>query len=188
MGGLVARPGLISLAELKDEALFKSVLMTVTLQCSGTRRIEQIDYAPGEGDEMINAPWAEGAIGTAVYRGVKLTKLLKHFGSVIEPGQHVEATGYAVQLDGRGSSSQRRHLLQEERARRRCHRHGTDRLSVSNYRVSVGLRLAKLNEAMVVWEVRLLWVGCADRVEVWDGGMLGKVGWGEGTSDSGGGT
>ena len=96
VGGLVARPGSISLAELKDETLFQQVEMTVTLQCSGTRRIEQIDYAPGEGDEMINAPWAEGAIGTAVYRGVKLTKLLKHFGGVIAPGQHVEATGCAA--------------------------------------------------------------------------------------------
>jgi len=125
-GGLVARPGSISLAELKDETLFQQVEMTVTLQCSGTRRIEQIDYAPGEGDEMINAPWAEGAIGTAVYRGVKLTKLLKHFGGVIEPGQHIEATGADTYFK---------------------------KNNVSNYKVSVGLRLAKLNEAIVVWEM-----------------------------------
>lgn len=29
--------------------------MTVTLQCSGTRRIEQIQLYPGDGDELINA-------------------------------------------------------------------------------------------------------------------------------------
>ena len=36
--------------------------VTVTLQCSGTRRIEQIREYPGEGDELINAPWGEGAM------------------------------------------------------------------------------------------------------------------------------
>ena len=29
--------------------------VTVTLQCSGTRRIEQIQDYPGDGDELINA-------------------------------------------------------------------------------------------------------------------------------------
>ena len=29
--------------------------VTVTLQCSGTRRIEQIREYPGDGDELINA-------------------------------------------------------------------------------------------------------------------------------------
>lgn len=29
--------------------------VTVTLQCSGTRRIEQIQVYPGDGDELINA-------------------------------------------------------------------------------------------------------------------------------------
>ena len=28
----------------------------VTIQCSGTRRIEQIHEYPGDGDELINAP------------------------------------------------------------------------------------------------------------------------------------
>jgi hypothetical protein len=36
--------------------------VTVTLQCSGTRRREQIDQYPGDGDELINAPWGEGAM------------------------------------------------------------------------------------------------------------------------------
>ena len=55
------------------------VTVTVTLQCSGTRRREQIDEYPGDGDEcehdcraevvatdsiilVINAPWGEAAM------------------------------------------------------------------------------------------------------------------------------
>lgn len=38
------------------------VELTVTLQCSGTRRIEQIAEYPGDGDELINAPWGEGVM------------------------------------------------------------------------------------------------------------------------------
>ena len=37
--------------------IYRQVEVTVTLQCSGTRRIEQIQQYPGEGDELINAPW-----------------------------------------------------------------------------------------------------------------------------------
>lgn len=33
----------------------RQVEITVTLQCSGTRRIEQIQEYPGDGDELINA-------------------------------------------------------------------------------------------------------------------------------------
>ena len=86
--------------------------MTVTLQCSGTRRIEQIREYPGDGDELINAPWGEGAMcvtlyafpsspiylthisGTAVYRGVPLKKVLKYAaGGVLPECQHVEFIG-----------------------------------------------------------------------------------------------
>ena len=35
--------------------LFSQAEVTVTLQCSGTRRIEQIQEYPGDGDELINA-------------------------------------------------------------------------------------------------------------------------------------
>lgn len=59
--------------------------MTITLQCSGTRRIEQIAQYPGDGDELINAPWGEGAIGTAVYRGVPLKKVLKRACNGLSP-------------------------------------------------------------------------------------------------------
>lgn len=41
---------------------YRQVELTVTIQCSGTRRIEQIREYPGDGDELINAPWGEGAM------------------------------------------------------------------------------------------------------------------------------
>jgi sulfite oxidase len=42
--------------ELKDERIFPRQTNVVTIQCSGTRRIEQIHEYPGDGDELINAP------------------------------------------------------------------------------------------------------------------------------------
>ncbi|KAF9493596.1 molybdopterin binding oxidoreductase [Pleurotus eryngii] len=60
--GLVNRPIKISLKDLQDINKFPT---------------EQIREYPGDGDELINAPWGEGAIGTAVYRGVSLKKVLK---------------------------------------------------------------------------------------------------------------
>ena len=57
LDGLVKQPKILTLADLQDEKRFKRVKKIVTLQCSGTRRIEQINLYPGEGDEMINAPW-----------------------------------------------------------------------------------------------------------------------------------
>jgi sulfite oxidase len=56
VGGLVNNPRRITLRELKDEAIFPRQTNVVTLQCSGTRRIEQIQQYPGDGDELINAP------------------------------------------------------------------------------------------------------------------------------------
>jgi len=56
IGGLVNEPKRITLAMLKDESLFPRQSTTVTIQCSGTRRIEQIHEYPGDGDELINAP------------------------------------------------------------------------------------------------------------------------------------
>ncbi|KAF8181541.1 Oxidoreductase, molybdopterin-binding domain-containing protein [Pholiota molesta] len=94
IGGLVNKPTKISLKDLKDPAQFPQVEVTVTLQCSGTRRIEQIQQYPGDGDELINAPWGEGAIGTAVYRGVSLKKVLKKAcGGILPNCQHLEFLG-----------------------------------------------------------------------------------------------
>lgn len=94
IGGLVNNPVKLKLSDLKDPAKFPQAEVTVTLQCSGTRRIEQINEYPGEGDELINAPWGEGAIGTAVYRGVPLKKVLKLACGGVQPGcEHLEFIG-----------------------------------------------------------------------------------------------
>ncbi|KDQ57111.1 hypothetical protein JAAARDRAFT_35713 [Jaapia argillacea MUCL 33604] len=94
IGGFVHRSVKLSLKDLKDETKFPQSEVTVTIQCSGTRRIEQIQQYPGEGDDLINAPWGEGAIGTAVYRGVPLKKVLKHAcGGVLPECEHLEFIG-----------------------------------------------------------------------------------------------
>lgn len=56
IGGLVNNPRRITLKELQDESIFPRQSNVVSLQCSGTRRIEQINQYPGDGDELINAP------------------------------------------------------------------------------------------------------------------------------------
>ena len=81
------------MADLQNEALFPRQSNVATIQCSGTRRIEQINEYAGEGDEMINAPWAEGAIGTATWTGVSLKKVIKYCGGLIEGARHLEFYG-----------------------------------------------------------------------------------------------
>lgn len=93
LDGLVKNPMKLSLADLQNESIFPRQSTLVTIQCSGTRRIEQINEYPGEGDEMINAPWAEGAIGTAKWTGVSLKKVIKYCGGLIDGGKHVELYG-----------------------------------------------------------------------------------------------
>ena len=93
LDGLVKNPKNISLADLQNEELFPRQSSLVTIQCSGTRRIEQINEYAGEGDEMINAPWAEGAIGTAHWTGVSLKKVIKYCGGLIDGAKHLEFYG-----------------------------------------------------------------------------------------------
>lgn len=93
LDGLVKRSRTLKLADLQNEDLFPRQSNLVTIQCSGTRRIEQINEYAGEGDEMINAPWAEGAIGTATWTGVSLKKVIKYCGGLIEGAQHLEFYG-----------------------------------------------------------------------------------------------
>jgi sulfite oxidase len=50
IGGLVKNPGELLFYDLINPAKFPQEEMTVTLQCSGTRRVEQIALYPGEGD------------------------------------------------------------------------------------------------------------------------------------------
>ncbi|KAF2226378.1 Oxidoreductase, molybdopterin-binding domain-containing protein [Elsinoe ampelina] len=92
--GLVKSPKRLTLSDLKNESLFPRKSHVVSLQCSGTRRIEQIAQYPGDGDELINAPWGEGAIGTARWTGVSLKKIIKHCGGLVdEQDVHLEFYG-----------------------------------------------------------------------------------------------
>lgn len=93
LDGLVKNSKTITFAELQNEELFPRQSSLVTTQCSGSRRIEQINEYAGEGDEMINAPWAEGAIGTAQWTGVSLKRVIKHCGGLIDGAKHLELYG-----------------------------------------------------------------------------------------------
>jgi len=124
--GLVKEPKKLTLADLQDESRFPRMERLVTIQCSGTRRIEQIALYAGEGDEMINAPWAEGAIGTARYVGVSLKKVIKYCGGLVEGAKHIEMFGADT------------YFKMGE---------------VMNYAVSVPYSKVKANEVMLVWEM-----------------------------------
>lgn len=124
--GLVKHPRVFTLKDLQNEEIFPRMERLVTIQCSGTRRIEQISMYAGEGDEMINAPWAEGAIGTAKYVGISLKKIIKQCGGMAEDGKHLEFIGADT------------YFKQNE---------------VMNYAVSVPWSKVKANEVMVVWEM-----------------------------------
>lgn len=103
--------------------------MVATLQCSGTRRIEQIAQYPGDGDELINAPWGEGAIGTARWTGVSLKKVIKHCGGLADKGagdKHLEFFGADTYFK-KGEAY--------------------------NYVVSVPWRKVRANEVLLAWEM-----------------------------------
>jgi sulfite oxidase len=91
--GLVKNPKTYNFADITDESRFKRIKKTITMQCSGTRRIEQISLYAGQGDEVPQAPWAEGAIGTAQYLGVSLKALIEDCGGLIKPAKHLEFYG-----------------------------------------------------------------------------------------------
>lgn len=112
--------------ELKDESLFKRQSTTITLQCSGTRRLEQIREYPGDGDELINAPWSEGAIGTARWTGVSLKKVIKYCGGLKEGATDIEFFGADTYFK---------------------------KGQVYNYGVSVPVRKMKVNEVILAWEM-----------------------------------
>jgi sulfite oxidase len=124
--GLVNEPKRLTLADLQNEALFPRMEKLVTLQCSGTRRFEQIQEFAGEGDEMINAPWAEGAIGTAKWVGVSLKKVIKYCGGLKDGAKHLELYGADSYFKGG---------------------------ELMNYVVSVPWSKVKLHEVMLAWEM-----------------------------------
>lgn len=124
--GLVKEPKRLTMADLKNEKLFPRQSNVVSLQCSGTRRIEQIHEYPGDGDELINAPWGEGAIGTARWTGVSLKKVIKHCGGLVDDAMHIEFYGADTYFK---------------------------KGKVMNYLVSVPWRKVKVNEVLLAWEM-----------------------------------
>ncbi|KAI9831583.1 MAG: hypothetical protein M1819_004815 [Sarea resinae] len=124
--GLVNEPKRLTLADLKDESRFPRQSAVVTIQCSGTRRLEQMVLYPGDGDELINAPWSEGAIGTARWTGVSLKKVLKYCGGIKEGAKHIEFQGMETYFK-KGQAF--------------------------NYAVSVPWRKVKANEVILAWEM-----------------------------------
>ncbi|KAL9079658.1 MAG: hypothetical protein Q9157_001490 [Trypethelium eluteriae] len=128
--GFVKNPQRISLQELQNESKFPRQSNVVTLQCSGTRRIEQIHEYPGDGDELINAPWSEGAIGNARWTGVSLKKVIKYCGGFqddFDPNDmHLEFYGADTYFK---------------------------KGEVYNYVVSVPWRKVKMNEVLLAWEM-----------------------------------
>jgi sulfite oxidase len=81
--GEVRTPLLLSLADLRDR--FEHVTVTATLACAGNRRSEIRPVPNG-------IAWGPGAIGTAVWGGVRLRDLLGAAGVDPEAG-HVAFTG-----------------------------------------------------------------------------------------------
>lgn len=126
--GLVNNPKKLTLADLQNEDLFPRQSNVVSLQCSGTRRIEQIHEYPGDGDELINAPWGEGAIGTAKWTGVSLKKVIKHCGGLKNNGEGIHLEFYGADTYFKKGK-------------------------VYNYVVSVPWRKVKLNEVLLAWEM-----------------------------------
>ncbi|KAH7025279.1 LOW QUALITY PROTEIN: oxidoreductase molybdopterin binding domain-containing protein [Microdochium trichocladiopsis] len=124
--GLVSLPATFTLDDLMDETRFPRMKKHITMQCSGTRRIEQITRYPGQGDELPQAPWAEGAIGTAEYEGVSLKKVIKACGGLVNGGKHLEFFGADT------------YFKENE-----C----------MNYRVSVPWAKVKANEVMLAWNM-----------------------------------
>ncbi|KAK5346059.1 hypothetical protein LTR61_010274 [Exophiala xenobiotica] len=126
LDGLVAHPRSFTLDDIMDESKFPKVKKLVTMQCSGTRRIEQISLYAGQGDEVPQAPWAEGAISTAEYVGVSLKKIIKACGGLVEGAKHLELYGAETYFKDN---------------------------EVMNYLVSVPWSKVKANEVLLCWEM-----------------------------------
>ncbi len=71
--GLVERPLELSLAELRERFAKHSV--TATMACAGNRRAEMAAQKPISG-----VPWQAGAVGNAVWTGVRLADVLRAAG------------------------------------------------------------------------------------------------------------
>ena len=89
--GLVETPLMLSLAEL---GRFEPHAVTATLTCAGNRRSEHSRIKPVKGVQ-----WREGAIGNAMWRGIRLSDVLKKAG-VRESAKHVWFEGLDAVDDG----------------------------------------------------------------------------------------
>lgn len=143
LDGLVKNPKKITLADLQNEELFPRMEKLVTIQCSGTRRIEQINEYAGEGDEMINAPWAEGAIGTAKWVGVSLKKVIKYCGGLIDGAKHLELYGADTYFKHVSDMLHYNHIRTSN----------TFQEELMNYVVSAPWSKVRANEVMLAWEM-----------------------------------
>lgn len=122
----------LTLKDLQNEDIFPRQSILVTLQCSGTRRIEQIHEYPGDGDELINAPWGEGAIGTARWTGVGLKSVIEHCGG-LKTSEDCRENKIHVEFYGADTYFKRGNAM--------------------NYVVSAQWRKAKYDEILLAWEM-----------------------------------
>lgn len=91
--GLVKNPRKIDLATLQDSNIFPQHTVLATIMCSGNRRMELQSAYPGEGDELVNAPWQQRAISTAKWTGVSLRNVMDYCGGPATGASHVEFIG-----------------------------------------------------------------------------------------------
>lgn len=84
--GDVRTPLVLSLSELRDR--FAPATVTATLACAGNRRSELGRIAPVPN----GVPWGPGAIGNAVWTGIRLADLLRAAG-IGADARHVAFTG-----------------------------------------------------------------------------------------------
>ena len=85
VNGLVREPLDLSLEELRR---FERVELAAALQCAGNRRDELAAVSPIPGQ----VPWGAGAVGNAIWGGVRLRDLLEVAGPEVDTG-HVAFTG-----------------------------------------------------------------------------------------------
>ena len=83
LDGDVREPVVLSLRELRDG--WPAATVTATLACAGNRRNDQTPVPAG-------VPWGAGAIGNAVWTGVRLADLLAAAGAS-DAARHVAFTG-----------------------------------------------------------------------------------------------
>jgi len=86
VAGLVREPLTLSLADMRNG--FERVSVAATLMCAGNRRSELAAVTPIPGQ----VPWGAGAIGNAVWTGVRLRDVLRAAGAD-EAAGHVAFTG-----------------------------------------------------------------------------------------------